>query len=62
VRAYDLSTLLTIHFEEKFGADLAKFEVGSRIELLVYIIPSNLPISMTPEVMSFHNPRLRHST
>jgi hypothetical protein len=59
VRSYDLSTLITVHFEEKFGPVLAKFEVGSTIELLVDIIPSDLPISMTPEVMNFHNPRLR---
>ncbi len=62
VRSYDLSTLITIHFEKKFERDLAKFEVGSRIELLVHIIPSDMPISMTPEVMSFHEPRLRHPT
>ena len=60
VRSYDLSTLITIHFEDKFGPDLAKFEVGSRIELLVDMLPGDLPISQTPEVMNFHNPRLRH--
>ena len=62
VRSYNISTHITIHFEEKFGPDLAKFEVGSRIELLVYIIPSDLPISLTPEVMNFHEPRLHHPT
>lgn len=62
VRSYELSTLITIHFEKKFERDLAKFEVGSRIELLVHIIPSGSPLSLTPEVMNFHEPRLRHPT
>ena len=62
VRAYDYPALdITVHFEKAFEVDLAQYETGSRIELLAYILPSETPVTMMPNVMNFHLPKIRRS-